>query len=477
MAKGKNFAVVSCEAEITPRRVKKFLNTEVKDYAKYVIETRAIPSIMDGLRVGARKILYAALTGDMKKGAKVKMPTLIGDTMKQEYHHGDAALLNTIVQLSNPYSLNVPPFYIIGQIGTLRVPDTEVAPRYLHVRYSQWIDIFKKDLELCTHNIEDGKTVEPKFFLPILPLVLLWRTNNPGFGFSFRGFSFDINDVINACLTTILQGGCDGISGDYVQLKPQIHSIKPENIIYNESKKAWFNVGEYQMHEDIDTLIITDLPYDISYDKLEDRLHDLKESNYIVDFTNRSNKGEIKYIIKFAKGRLKLLSAEKWKFFKNFHLFSKIPKLTLNCWDIDGTTIMQFETPQELIKAFVSRRLRFYAQRKIRTIRLIEEKIQELSEKAMFIDLVINDKLIINKRKIEDIKKDLSGYKIRAEVLKMPISKLTKEEHEELLKEIGDFKAELNYIKNTSIENMYIQELVELKQKFLADTIIKPTRQ
>ena len=86
---------------IVKRYTKDFLNTEVKEYAIYVIKTRSLPSVMDGMRIGARKILYAAITGDLKKNNKIKMPSLIGDTMKLEFHHGDISLKNTIEQLGS----------------------------------------------------------------------------------------------------------------------------------------------------------------------------------------------------------------------------------------------------------------------------------------------------------------------------------------------------------------------------------------
>ena len=71
--------------EIKKRRVSNYLNNVVKDFALYTIRTRAMPSIMDGLRVGARKIMWATLTGDLSKKQKVKMPSLTGDVMKLHY--------------------------------------------------------------------------------------------------------------------------------------------------------------------------------------------------------------------------------------------------------------------------------------------------------------------------------------------------------------------------------------------------------
>lgn len=449
--------------KLTVRTIDDFLNTEVKTFALYVIQTRAIPNIMDGLRIGARKIVQATLTGDLKRNKKIKMPALIGDTMKLEFHHGDSSLKNTIEQLGSRHLFEACPLEIIGQKGSLRVPDASTAARYLSVATTAYLDLFKTDTDLLHLNIEDGKPVEPKYFLPIIPITLLWRTNSPGYGFSFRSFSFDLNDVIEATLVSVIQQSCSGLY--YVQMKPKIVGIKDSNIIFNENKDSWYNVGEYQMMTDM--LVISELPYNISFDKYEEHLTDLKERGYILDWVNRKSKQEpLKYVLTFAKGRLPTLYAEKWKFYTAMKLFTKIPKLTLNAIDIDGKSIIHFDTPNDLVDGFVRRRLRVYSQRKTRLITIIDKNIVDLTDRAKFIQLVVDEKLIVNKRKIEDIKKDCDKFGVTTEGLKLTISKLTQEEIDKALKEIESLKAELVYIKNTSIEQMYVNDLIELKTKF-----------
>src|ERR1035437_7718479 len=215
--------------DIELRRVLSFLNIEVKDYARYVIETRALPNIMDGMRIGARKILWAALTGDLKSASKLKMPALIGDVFKLHYNHGDASLLNTIVQLSSTYSFKYAPLEAIGQIGDLRSPNCQTAPRYLHIKKTKYLDFYKTDWELLEQVIDDGEKVEPKFFLPIIPITLLYRTNSPGFGFSFRSFSYDLDSIIDNCIKSLNEGSCT-MGEDLIQLIPQVEGIKPENM-------------------------------------------------------------------------------------------------------------------------------------------------------------------------------------------------------------------------------------------------------
>jgi DNA topoisomerase II len=450
---------------ITKRSVNSFLNNEVKDAAKYIVETRALPNIMDGLRPGARKIIWAAMSGDLKNSTKVKLPSLIGDTFKLHFNHGDAALYNTVVQLSSKHVMKFAPLDIIGQIGTLRVPKCKTATRYLHVRKSKYMDFYKTDMELVEFLIEDGDLVEPKFFLPILPQTLLYRTNSPGFGFSFRSFSYDINSIIDNCIKAITNGSCN-LDADTIPLVPFVEGIKPENMIYNANKDSWYCVGEYEMNFERDQLIIKDLPFDIALDKFDLHLHELIEKNYIISFTDLSQDDNIKYIINFAKGRLKLLSQDQFKFFGTMKLYSKVIKNTLNCIDTDGSTILFFDTPYELIDSFIKKRLEYYQKRKVRTISVLNKDIQDITDKIKFINLIITDQLIINKRLIVDVKLDMDKFNLPHELLKLSVGSLTQDEIDKLETKKKEFEAYLQYIKITSIQEMYINDLINFKEKY-----------
>lgn len=448
---------------VIKRNTDDFLNLEVKDYAIYVIKTRSLPSIMDGMRIGARKIVYAAMTGDLKKGKKDKMPSLIGDSMKMAYHHGDASLKNTIEQLGMKHNFRFAPLDIMGQIPSLRTPDTATAARYLEVKKNQYLSWYEMDKELLEIQVEEGKKIEPKFFLPLVPIALLWRTNSPGFGFGYRSFSHNFDSVIDAVMQSIITGSCSGLN--HVQLKPEIEGINPDNMIYNQNKNTWYNVGEYTITND--SIHITDLPYTISYAKYREHLTTLKESGYITKFLDNSSGGKTNFLLFFPPGRLNtIMNAEKWKFFTNLKLFVKIPNLNLNTIDIDGKSIVNFGTANDLVDGFVKRRLNVYAQRKTRLITVIKEDIDYYEDIAKFIQLVVDDILIVNKRKTADIKIDCDKHGVSYEGLKLKIGNLTEEEITEIREKIVELKEYLHYIQTTTIQQMYIKDLIEFKEQY-----------
>lgn len=447
---------------IQNKQISDFLNNEVKDYARYVIETRACPKLADGLRSGARKALYAGITGELKKKEKIKLLTLTGDTLKMQYHHGDASLHNTIVQLSSDYIFKYKPFDIIGQVGYIRQTQIDVAPRYLTIKKSPYIDIFETDKELWLIQEDDGEKIEPKYFYPIIPITLLYRTNSPGFGFSFRCFSYTLDSIIDNCIASIATGNC---SESNIILVPDIVGIKNQNFVYNSFKNLWFSIGEYQLNFDTDTLNIYDLPFNVQYEQYDNYLQSLQDKGIIKSFNNFSTGEKTSYSVKFQHGQLQRIYNQKASFFQTFKLWSKVPKDTLNLID-NNNNIIQFDNPYQLVDNFVKLRLKVYSQRKTKTINILKKDIDDMNQLIKFISLVVDGKLIINKRPIKDIKIDLDKQNLPESMLKVNIDKLTKDEIDKLKQKIKETQDYLKYIETTPIEEIYVNELIEMKNKF-----------
>ena len=454
-------------AEITNIRIKDFLNTELKDFAQYVLRSRAMPNIMDGIRIGARKIIWAGMKGDLSKKSFIKLPALIGDALKMGYHHGDASLASTIVGLCLKHNCKYSPLNAIGQVSSLRVPNVDVATRYLSVKKSEFFDLFFADKELLEIQTEEGEQIEPKYFLPIVPMVLLNRTNSPGFGFSFRSFSYNLNDIIDNLIVSIKLGSCL-TSG--IQLRPEIEGVKESNLIYNSNKDRWYSIGEYFYDEEHRILAVKDLPYNVSFEEFENNLDKLKENGTIETYINKSEIDQINYVIQLSHNFL--LTNDKWKFFKTFKLFSIIPTDILNCIDVDGKSILFFENAYQLIDVFVKKRLKYYDIRKTRLVQILTQKIKENKETISFIEHVISGKIIVNNVKKSEIKSQLLKFDLPERVMDMKMWMLTEEEIVNLQNKIIELQEELDYIKRTSIEDMYIYDLLDLKKRI--SNVTKP---
>ena len=175
MAKKKdNITEAPNEVTIQERSISDYLNKEYLNYCYSVIEERALPSVIDGFKPGARKIMHASLSGTTKDGKLYKLLALSGDTMRISlYGHGDASLNGIIVGLAQSHKDNLNPLESDSQVGSLRDPDACGAPRYLYIKHSKYMDlIYKTDYDLLDFQFEEGQYVEPYNYLPLIPTLL-----------------------------------------------------------------------------------------------------------------------------------------------------------------------------------------------------------------------------------------------------------------------------------------------------------------
>ena len=442
------------------RDITDFLNTDYKEYAKYVIATRCCPGL-DGLKVGARKVMHAAFNGAMKNGQKVKMINLIGDVYSYTmFMHGDAGLTSSIFTKSAEFSDNLNPLEIDGQHGHLRSPNAQSAPRYLSIKLSKYADILKEDYNLLEYVFDEGAYLEPTVYLPIIPLVLTSSQIGMAPGYKFQcSVGYNPIDVIDACIEKIKKGNIKTI------LHPFVRGIRPDKFIFDDKLNRWVNTGTYSVDLKHDVLTITDLPYDVTFEDFENTLNDLIEKGFIRDWKNFSQGEKLDYRIIFPKAKLEVETRDEKvrKLEKTLKLMTIIQPDILNVIDENGH-LKYFETPYSLIEYFISWRLTKYNDRKKKLVDVLEEKLKANSAICDFIDLVNSGKIKIQNRKKADIKKDLKSYGLPESVLGIEISKLTDEEKALLKKKNEEIKSELEYIKKTGIEEMYINDLKKLKK-------------
>ena len=449
------------------RTITEFLNKEYKEYTFYVLANRALPSLVDGFKTGARKIMHAAFNGGLKGGGNKKLLNLSGDTLNLSlYPHGDTSLNGTIITLSQPFKFNCNPLECDGQVGSLRSPKSVSAPRYLYVKLSQFSDLWKTDIELTEQIFDEGQYVEPEHYLPIIPTVILNRQEGMAPGYKFSTLSYNPNNVIDACIEFIKKKCKDDTLSGF-ELRPYIREYDNKLWKVNEEGK-WVSEGKFTKDLKRDRVEITMFPYDVDFESFEKYLNKLVEKDKIKDWKNFSEGSDIKYLIQFNKGTLSKLGRKSLidqHITNMFKLKKVVPDDLL--WVLDeNNKIRHFQTPQQLIEYFVKYRLNIYNDRKSRLVKILEERYKKNSDLVRFIELVCKGKLKIRNRSKVDIKVDMDGYKLPMSLIGTPMSKCTIEERDELLKENEAIKKELEYIKKTTIQQMYLNDLTELRKKF-----------
>ena len=447
------------------KTITEFFNSDYTDFTKYVVSSRCCPSVIDGFIIGERKIMHAAFNGSIKNGATVKLLNLSGDTLKLSlYAHGDSSLAGMCVSLSQDFNDNLNPLCIEGQYGSLRSPEAS-SPRYLYIKLNKYANlIYKIDFDCLNYVFDEGEYLEPTYYLPIIPTVLTSQATRMSPGFRFSTISYHPIDIIDNCINYIKKKKCN------VLTRPYVRGIKTYNwkyiIDHEKDESYWVNYGEWSYNKSRDIMIITYLPYDMTFDDFEKLLNKYLEAEYIKDWKNFSNGDKINYSIQFESGRLKKEIGQEdtdTHLPNKFKLIKKVPKD--NLWVLDeNAKVKYFDGPNSLIEYFTEFRLNKYNDRKSRLVDVLTKRLQDNNDLCKFIKLVIENKIKINNRPRNEIKEDLKQYDLKDNLLSVPISKLTKEEYEALLKENESIKKELEYIKNTTIEEMYLKDLKDLRK-------------
>lgn len=452
--------------QIVKRTITDFLQHEYQDFSKYTVAERAIPHFCDGLKPGARKIVHAACVGSLRNGSTNKLLALSGDTMKLSlYAHGDSSLNGTICTLARGFSNNFNPLEIDGQGGTLRDPDAG-SPRYLYIRHSKYMEmVYKTDYDLLNFIQEEGQSVEPQHYLPIIPVVLCNMTMGIANGYSFHSMAYHPIDVIDACIER-LKSPKKQIT---TIIRPYLRDIKQSNFRFEDDQ--WVNYGEWKVNQSKDLITVTDLPYDVTYEDFEKTLGKLQEKGWLKDYKNKSEDGKVLYEILFSRGEL-AKECKRDRSGKRIAQQLKLIKILPDdlLWLLDeNDNLKLYQGKYDVVYKFVDWRLTIYTERKKRLVKILSERIDKNDLLVKFITLVCNGKLKIRNRSKADIKVDMDKEKLPMELLSTPMSKVTIEERDELLKQNEAMKKELEYIRKTTEQKMYLNDLQSLRENIEKD--------
>jgi DNA gyrase/topoisomerase IV subunit A len=437
-----------------------FLAKEYKEFAMYSIEGRAIPSIVDGFKPTQRKIIHVSSqiwkTGNEKT---LKVFQLGGKVASDAfYHHGNASLENAIITMAQKFKNNAPLLEEEGQFGSLRSPQAG-APRYIGTKLTENYRLLYKDFELLEYKQEEGESIEPKFFLPIIPTVLINGSSGIAVGFASNILNRDVKSIIECCQKTLTDKKIS-------EVKPSLTGFTGEFIQDKENTKRWIIRGKF-VRANTSTVKISELPPSMTYEKYEEILDKLVDDKLIVSYDDNC-KDNIDYTIKFTRSDLEKLDDEK---------LIKLLKLEESSTEIFSTLdesgkLMIFESTSDMITYFVNFRLTYYHKRKQFLLDKLNRELKILSNRGRFIKAIIDGKLKVNNVAKSQIIEGIEAMGLDKiddsydYLLRMPIYSLTKEMYEKLKEDFKLKKEEIAKLEATDPKDMYIDDLNELKKKF-----------
>lgn len=405
------------EAQIEGMKYSQFINKELILFSQ-ADNIRSIPNIFDGFKPSQRKVLYGCFLRNLKSEMKVaQLSGYIGE--KTAYHHGEVSLQGTIVNMAQDFvgSNNINLLTPSGQFGTRRLGGKDSASaRYIFTKLEKITRaIFHPDDDALLHYLnEDGEAIEPEYYMPVIPMILVNGAEGIGTGWSTNIPNFDPRVIISNLRKKLR-------SEEMEKMQPFYYGFEGD-IIPDATKAGSYIINGKIERVDDETLLITELPiktwtqdYKQFLEKLmagsdqkksDDKKGTKKETEpEIKDFKENHTDTTVSFKITASKELLDEFE-DKGGLLNKFKLTGKLSTSNMNVFD-EHNRIIKFDSAEKILDYFYEVRLDFYVKRKDYLLDNMRRDQRILSNKARFIEEVCSGELIVSNRKRTDILADL----------------------------------------------------------------------
>lgn len=369
-----------------------FFNKDFVNYASYD-NTRKIASYIDGLKSGSRKVAYTILEKSIKEPIKVsQLASKVAEFA--EYLHG--SLDGVIVTLGQDYcgTNNLPLVQKKGNFGTRFTPEAS-ASRYIFASGSEaFFKLFNaEDTPILEHQNFEGEEIEPKFYTPSLPVILINGSEGVSSGFAQKILPRNPEDVKKAVVYYIKNNKTFPLTPWFKDFKGTIEK--------GDNPNQWLIKGTLKRIAPT-KVQITEVPvgYDLKgYIKV---LDDLQDAGVISDYKDLSD-SEFNFVVTMPKSQLDATTTD--DLLVQLKLVKKVTE-NFTCMSEDNS-IVEFQSDEDIIKAFCEVKREYMAKRKVHNIEMQKSALDILGAKIKFLKLVIRGELKISKRPVQDVEVDL----------------------------------------------------------------------
>eukprot|EP00698_Gefionella_okellyi_P001427 TRINITY_DN11387_c0_g1_i1.p1 TRINITY_DN11387_c0_g1~~TRINITY_DN11387_c0_g1_i1.p1 ORF type:complete len:1190 (+),score=256.88 TRINITY_DN11387_c0_g1_i1:416-3571(+) len=465
-----------------------FINKELVLFSSYD-NVRSIPSLVDGLKHGQRKVLFGCFKRKLSK--EVKVAQLSGYVSEHTaYHHGEVSLHSTIINMAQNFvgSNNLPLLAPIGQFGTRLAGGRDSASaRYIFTRLQPWTRrLFHEDDDtVLQYRQEDGETIEPVYFVPILPTVLVNGAEGVGTGWSTSIPTYSPLQIIDNIERKLADK-------PMVEMTPYVRGFRGQ---ISPTEGGYITSG-IARKLDATTVEITELPvgrWTEDYKETLDGMMQSKSKYPIRGYTEHHSDDRVKFVVQLSKSDMQ--TAESAGLNVYFKLHSTVNTTNMHLFNAAGV-ITKYTSPVQIIEEFIPVRLQYYTARKQYLTDRLRRIVERLQNKERFVSMVISGELKLNQRPRKQVLQDLLQLKfvplehvsapsapatvddgvvaVAVEerpspergydyLLQMPLSSLTAERVSDLQKERGARASELTLLQATSEKDMWKADLAGLR--------------
>ena len=459
-----------------------FINKEMIHFSTYDC-ARSIPNAMDGLKTSLRKILYSAFK--RKLTAEVKVAQFSGYVSEHSaYHHGEASLNGAIVNMAQNYvgSNNINLLEPNGQFGTrLHGGDDSASERYIFTMLNSLTRFIfpEADDHVLTYLDDDGTLVEPEFYAPIIPFALVNGISGIGTGFSCSIPPFHPKELV-----TYLKEKLSNTPYSKTEFTPYYEGFKGSVRQLEDNK--YLIKGCYEK-TGINSICITELPigtWTMPYTAFIEGLveggvdkNGKKVQATLRDYSSLSTEVNVQINVTFPQGKIQELeqivdsTTGVNGLEKMLKLATTVSTTNMHMFDHD-CKLHKYKSVCEIIDAFYDERLKIYGKRKAYLLADLEKKLVKLSNKAKYIMENLKGTIDLRRKKAEEVTHMLmeKDYKIIdgdfKYLIKMPMDSVTQENVDKIMKEKEEAETELEVLRKTTLETMWLNELDVLSKEY-----------
>ncbi|KAF2075476.1 hypothetical protein CYY_003212 [Polysphondylium violaceum] len=446
-----------------------FINKELIHFS-WAANIRSIPSIIDGLKPGQRKILYACFK--RKLTSEIKVAQLSGYVAEHTaYHHGEASLNATIVKMAQSYvgSNNIPLLYAGGQFGTRLQGGSDCAsPRYIFTKLESVVRHLYNELDdpLLNYLEEEGDSIQPEFYVPIIPMVLVNGSEGIGVGMATSVPLLSPIDIIDHLV-------------DKINKKPSLTHLIPwyrgfKGSVVKQSNNSYKTSGVIRLDEK--NIVIEELPIGKWSTDYKEVLNELMDNDVIRSFQESNTENTVSFTVLLNPLQYEEMEdLTENELLKLFKLNSVVhPNLTL--FDENGR-IQKYDSFDHIIDSFFKLRLEYYHKRRDYLLNHFSSQIKRLTTTKQFLEIISSGKILIaGKTKSQLIDELVEKFNFGPHtpetyqhLFSLSILDITKEKIDHLDSQISKRNSEFKAINNSNAEELWLADLKNLRDLLLKD--------
>lgn len=447
-----------------------FVNKELIHFSNYDVE-RSIPNMIDGFKTSQRKIMYGCFK--RKLTSEIRVAQLAAYVSEHSaYHHGEASLQAAIINMAQDFvgSNNINLLQPNGQFGT-RVQGGKNAgsPRYIYTLIANITPkIFRQDdAALLEHMDDDGFTVEPRMYYPIIPMILVNGALGIGTGFSTNIPCYNPIDIIDR-----IKGKLTGEKMTS-EMIPWYRGFKGS---IEKQKSKWLCFGKYKRIAPT-KVEITEIPVGTWTEDYKEFLESLVDSNDDVKaYVSNSGNEDVNFVVTFANEQALDALLDQMDDNTGYPKLESFLKLTstristtnMYLFNAKGQ-ITKYETVEDILDEYYDVRLDMYEKRRRELIRQLENDLLLVAERIRFLELVISRELVMHdkgKKEIEIALEELEFVRFDGSydyLLRMPMYNMTRDKQLELKNDHDTLMQKKKDTETTTASEMWLLELEDLR--------------